>query len=65
MRIEQEPPLTVAPVAEDRFEIRFREQAYWDPPEATLDFVRGHDGAVAGFLLSSGSEKNIGFEKRQ
>jgi CubicO group peptidase (beta-lactamase class C family) len=65
VRIEQEPPLAVRPLADDRFEIGFRDQAYWDQPMATMDFQRNDDGAISGFLLSSGSEKHIGFAKRQ
>jgi len=65
LRIEQEPPLEVRPMANDRFEIGFPEQAYWDQPMASMDFYRDDSGTITGFLLSSGSERDIGFEKQQ
>jgi hypothetical protein len=65
VRIEQEPPLEVRPVADDRFEIGFRDQAYWDQPMASLDFLRDDRGAVTGFSLNSGTERDIGFKKYQ
>lgn len=62
VRIEQELPLEVTPVASDRFEIRFYDQAYWEPPSASLEFDRNRTGAITGFGLSSGSERDIVFE---
>lgn len=64
VRIEQEPPLDVVPVADDRFEISFYDQAYWAPPSASLEFSRAADGSVTGLDLSSGTERDISFEKR-
>ena len=65
VRIEQEEPLGVRPIAEDRFEIGFRDQAYWDQPMATIDFRRDDSGEISGFDLSSGSERDLGFVKRR
>jgi len=65
LRIEQEPPLAVKPSAADHFEIGFRDQAYWDQPMARVGFYRDASGAITGFSLSSGTERDIGFEKQQ
>ncbi len=64
VRIEQEPPLEVAPVADDRLVIRFREQGLSGPQEASLEFHRNDTGAITGFALSSGTERGIVFERR-
>lgn len=65
LRIEQEPALSISTIGDDQFEIRFDEQAYWDPPSATMAFVRSSDGVVSGFNLSSWTERGIVFEKLQ
>jgi CubicO group peptidase (beta-lactamase class C family) len=64
VRIEQEPPLEVAPVADDRFEIRFSDQGLSGPQSASLEFDRNRSGAITGFGLNSGSERGIVFERR-
>jgi len=64
VRIEQEPFLQVTPVADDRFEIRFDDQGWPGPQTASLEFDRNPAGAVTGFGLSSGTERDIVFEKR-
>lgn len=61
LRIEQEPPLIVNPVAEDRFVMGFTDQAYWEPPNASLKFGRNSEGVVIGFELSAGTERDIEF----
>ena len=63
VRIEQEPSLQVTAVGDDRFEIRFYEQGWPGPSNASLDFARNRSGAVTGFGLSSGTERDIVFEK--
>ena len=65
VHIEQEPPLLVTPVANDRFNIRFYNQGWSGPQTATLEFNRDRSGTVTGFALSSGSERGIVFEKWQ
>ena len=65
LRIEQEPAVRVSTIGDDEFEIRFDDQAYWDPPSATMAFVRSSDGVVSGFSLSSWTERGIVFEKLQ
>jgi CubicO group peptidase (beta-lactamase class C family) len=64
VRIEQEPPVQVTPVAADEFEIRFGEQGLSGPQTASLEFDRNRSGVVTGFGLSSGSERGIVFERR-
>ena len=63
VRIEQELPLEVAPVADDQFEFSFHPQGWSGPESVSLEFDRGHNGAIIGFELSSGSERGIVFEK--
>lgn len=65
VRIEQEQPLVARPLGNDGFDIVFADQAYRDQPMARLAFERDENGAIAGFSLSSGSERGISFEKRQ
>jgi hypothetical protein len=65
VRIEQEMPLVVNPVGDDNFVIRFSDQAYWEPPNAGLEFSRNTADRIVGFRLSSGTERDIEFEKQQ
>lgn len=65
VRIEQEVPLLVNPVGDDYFVVRFSDQAYWEPPDACLEFSRNTANRIVGFRLSSGTERNIEFEKLQ
>ena len=64
VRIEQEPPFEVTPVAADRFEIGFQPEGWSEPQPASLQFDRNRSGAITGFGLSSGSERGIVFERR-
>jgi len=66
VRIEQEPPLEVVPMADDRFEIRFRDGGLdaSGPESASLEFDRNRAGVITGFGLSSSSERGIVFERR-
>jgi hypothetical protein len=64
VRIEQEAPLQVTTLADDRFEIRFSDQGLSGPQTASLEFDRNRSGAITGFGLSSGSERGIVFERR-
>ena len=64
VRIEQEPPLDARPITDDRFDLGFPDQSYWDQPLARIEFLRDEKGAINGFRLSSGSEHDIGFDKR-
>ncbi len=61
VRIEQEPPIALAPVAVDAFEFDYHPQGWGGPSTVRLDFVRDATGAVTGFELASGSEIGIGF----
>lgn len=63
VHIEQEPLLHVTPIADDKFEINFYDQGWSGPQTASLDFERNSSGGVIGFNLSSGTERNILFEK--
>jgi hypothetical protein len=65
VRIEQEPPLDVAPVADNRFEFDFHPQGRSGPQSVSLEFNRNGSGAISGLRLSSGSERGIVFEKRR
>ena len=62
VRIEQELPLAVAPVADDQFEFSFHPQGWSRPSTISLEFDRNRSGAVTGFGLSLGSEQGIVFE---
>ena len=64
VRIEQEPPIEVAVVADDRFEFSFHPKGWSEPQPVSLEFDRNRSGAVTGFGLSSGSERGIVFERR-
>jgi CubicO group peptidase (beta-lactamase class C family) len=65
VRIEQEAPLEVIPIGDDRFRFSLSDQAYSGVVAASLEFRRGSGGAVAGFELGSGSEQGIAFERLQ
>lgn len=64
VRIEQEPPLAVEAVADDRFEFPFHPKGWSEPETVSVKFVRSRSGAIAGFALSAGSERGIVFERR-
>jgi CubicO group peptidase (beta-lactamase class C family) len=64
VRIEQEPPLEVVPVADDQFEIRFHPRGWSEPQTVSLEFDRNRAGVITGFGLSSGSDRGIVFERR-
>ncbi len=64
VRIEQEPPLEVIPVADDTFEISFHPPGWSEPETIRLEFDRNSAGAVTGFGLSAGSEGGIVFKTR-
>jgi hypothetical protein len=65
VRIEQEAPLDVISIGDDRFRFSFSDQAYSGVVSASLRFRRGAGSAITGFELSSGSEQGIVFEKLQ
>lgn len=65
LRIEQEAPLQVVAIGDDRFRFSFSDQAYSGVVAASLEFHRGAGGAVAGFELGSGAEQGIVFERLQ
>ena len=56
VRVEQEQPLVIVPIADDRFEFRMGWQM------VVLDFDRNRAGVIIGFGLSAGSERGIVFE---
>ena len=62
VRVEQQPALAVAPVAEDEFRVEFESRG-WAASPARLEFERDASGGVTGFSLSSGSERGLVFEK--
>jgi hypothetical protein len=64
VRIEQEPPIEVAAVADDRFEFSFHPKGWSEPQRVSLEFDRNRAGAISGFGLSAGSERGIVFERR-
>ena len=64
VRIEQEPPLSVTPLADDELAINSRGQGMSGSPRATLQVERNAEGRVTGFRLSSGSERGIVFARR-
>ena len=63
VRIEQEPPLEVVPVADDQFEISFQPQGWTGSDTISLEFDRNRAGAVTGFGLGLGAERGIVFER--
>lgn len=64
VRVEQEAPIAVTPIADGRFKIDFRDAGGYGPWPATLEFRRDETGAVSGFELSSGSEIGLSFVLR-
>ncbi len=62
LRIEQEPRIKVALVADDRFEFGFQPAGWWGPELVILEFDRNRAGLVTGFDLSAGTERGIVFE---
>lgn len=62
VRVEQQPALAIAPVAEDEFRVEFESRG-WAASPARLAFERDASGGVTGFSLSSGSERGLVFEK--
>jgi len=65
LRIEQEAPLQVVAIGDDRFRFSFTDQAYSGVVSASLEFHRGVGGAISGFKLGSGAEQGIVFERLQ
>lgn len=65
VRIEQEAPLELVPIGDDRFGFSFGDQAYSGVVTANLDFRRDAGGAIGGFELGSGTEQGIVFERRR
>ena len=63
VRIEQELPIEVAAVAEDRFEFSFQPKGWSDAQPVSLEFDRNRSGDITGFGLSAGSERGIAFER--
>ena len=64
VRIEQEPPLQVAPVGDDKFVFKFHPHGWQESRPVTLAFDRNGGGAITGFRLSLGSERGIVFQRR-
>jgi len=62
VRIEQEPPLKLLPVAADRFEISFQPDGWQEPSRVDLEFNRDATGAVTGFGLSLETTRDIEFK---
>ena len=62
VRIEQEQPIGVMVAGVDEFEFGFQPYGWSEPEAVSLTFVRGDGGVIAGFDLSSGSERGIVFE---
>ena len=60
VRIEQEPPIDVVAVGDDRLEIRFGDQGLSGPQDASLAFTPDR----ASFSLSSGTERGLLFRRR-
>jgi len=65
VRIEQEPPVRVKPVATDKFGVLYYESDYSGRLMASVEFTRNGSGAITGFSLDSGSERGIMFETKQ
>ena len=65
VRIEQELPLVMSPVAIDIFEFEFHPKGWSDPEMVSLGFKRIDSGTITGFELSTGSERGIVFEKQE
>jgi len=65
VRIEQELPLKVVPVADDKFAFTFHPRGWSGPEPVSLEFDRNRSGAITGFGLTLGTARDIVFEKRQ
>ena len=65
VRIEQEPPIAIAMLADDEFEFSFQPNGWSEPQRVSLEFDRNRRGAITGFGLSAGDERGIVFERRE
>ena len=65
VRIEQELPLQITPVADDQFAFTFHPRGGSGPEPVSLEFDRKRSGAITGFGLTLGTARDIVFEKHQ
>lgn len=63
LRIEQQPPVDMQPVADDSFEFELHPDGWGGPSTVRLDFKRNDDGAMRGFNLSAAAEQGIVFTR--
>lgn len=61
VRIEQQLPFVMRPVATDAFEFDFQPDGWGGPSTVRLDFSLDDSGKVDGFELAAGSERGVRF----
>jgi CubicO group peptidase (beta-lactamase class C family) len=64
VRVEQEPPMELTPLANGGLRFHFGDEALGGGRSATLRAVRNSAGRVVGFTLDSWSELGLVFERR-
>ena len=64
LSIEQEPPIELRLLTDDRFEADFHPAGWSGPASLVIEFDRNRSGRVIGFGMSMESIRGIAFDRR-